>query len=138
MNWLSVLLAVLGSLVATPDLQWAGVLGGLDHARAAAFASGDPSLLDQVYAPTSAGAETDAAAIRAYERRGGRVDGADLTLLSCRLDESSPRRVRLVVVDQLAEARVVWSDGSSRSLPRDLPTEHRITLVLTHDGWRIG
>ena len=137
MNWLSALLALLSSLASSPTVHWAGVLGELDHARAAAFAAGDTSLLDRVYVRGSASAGVDAAAIRAYAKRGGRIAGAELTLLSCRVEDSSPRRVRLVVVDQLATAKVIWADGSSRMLPRDLPTKHRITLVRTPDGWRI-
>jgi hypothetical protein len=137
MNWLSALLALLSSLAASPTVHWAAVLGELDHARAAAFAAGDRSLLDRVYARGSTSAEVDAAAIRAYAKRGGRIAGADLTLLSTRVEESSPRRVRLVVVDRLAAAKVRWPDGSSRMLPRDLPTRHHITLVRTPEGWRI-
>ncbi|MCW2751595.1 MAG: hypothetical protein JWR83_2705 [Aeromicrobium sp.] len=138
MNWLPALLALLSSLVSSPQLRWAGVLSGLDQARAAAFSAGDPALLDRVYARGSPGRDEDAATIRAYARRGGRITGAELTLLSWRLDDTSPRRVRLVVIDRLAAARVVWTDGTSRSLPRDLPTKHVITLVRTTDGWRIG
>lgn len=138
MNWLSVLITLLGSLAASPNLHWAGVLGDLDEARAAAFSAGDPTLLDGVYASDSSGRDMDAATIRAYARRGGHVHGAELTLLSCQVDDSSPRRVRLVVVDRLAAAEVVWADGSSRALPRDLPTKHVITLVRTSAGWRIG
>ena len=114
------------------------MLGELDHARAAALAAADTTLLGRVYARGSTGAELDAAAIRAYAERGGRVTGADLTLLSCRVEDSSGRRVALVVVDRLAAAKVVWADGSSRVLPRDLPTKHHITLVRTPGGWRIG
>ena len=138
MNWLSVLLTLLASLASSPQVHWTAVLGDLDEARAAAFSAGDPSLLDRVYARGASGREVDAATIRAYARRGGRVTGAQLMLLSCRLDESSSRRVRLAVVDRLGAARVVWADGSSRSLPRDLPTKHRVTLVRTAEGWRIG
>lgn len=137
MNWLSTLLALLTSIAASPTLHWAGVLGGLDHARAQAFSTGQVSVLDRVYTRDSAGAKVDAAAIRAYAERGGRIAGAELVLLSCRVEHSSRRLVRLVVVDQLAAARVVWADGSSRALPRDLPTKHRITLVRTSDGWRV-
>ena len=138
MNWLSILIALISSLASSPQLHWAGVLGDLDEARAAAFSAGDPALLDRVYAPTSSGRKVDAATIQAYAKRGGHVAGAELTLLSCRVRDSSPRRVRLVVVDRLAAARVVWTDGSARALPRDLPTKHVITLVRTSDGWRIG
>jgi hypothetical protein len=79
----------------------------------------------------------DSSTIKAYAERGGRITGAELTLLWFRVVHSSKRRVELVVIDRLAAARVVWADGSSRSLPRDLPTKHVITLVRTAAGWRI-
>ncbi|MDX6278675.1 MAG: hypothetical protein QOJ72_2803 [Nocardioidaceae bacterium] len=138
MNWLSVLITLLSSLASSPTVHWSGVLEDLDRDRAEAFAAGDPSMLDRVYAPGSASAQVDAAAIRAYAKRGGRVAGADLTLLSCRVRYSSRRRVDLVVLDRLAAAKLVWADGTSRTLPRDLPTKHHITLVRTSGGWRIG
>jgi hypothetical protein len=138
MNWLSVLITLLSSLASSPTVHWSGVLEDLDRDRAEAFAAGDPSMLGRVYAPGSASAQVDAAAIRAYAKRGGRVADADLTLLSCRVRHSSRRRVDLDVVDRLAAAKVLWADGTSRTLPRDLPTKHHITLVRTSDGWRIG
>lgn len=137
MNWLSALIALLSSLASSPTVHWAGMLDVLDRERSAAFAAGDISRLDRVYARGSAGAALDAASIRAYAKRGGRVAGADLTLLSCRVRHSSSRRVDLVVVERLAAAKVVWADGTSRMLPRDLPTKHHVTLVRTSDGWRI-
>jgi hypothetical protein len=137
MNWLSVLLALLGSLVPSADLHWVGVLTDLDHARAAAFSAGDPSLLNRVYTRDSPGRDVDSSTIKAYAGRGGRITGAELTLLSFRVLHSSKRRVQVVVIDRLAAARVVWADDSSRSLPRDLPTKHVITLVRMSAGWRI-
>ena len=65
------------------------------------------------------------------------AEGADLTLLSCTVKRSSAHRVVLDVVDQLSEARAVWADGSTRALPRDLPTRRVVTLVKTRAGWRI-
>ncbi len=138
MDWWSLWATALVSLVASDELRWAGVLGELDDVRAEAFASSQPSLLDRVYAPDSAGAKADAAMIRDYQRRGAHVVGADMVLLSCRVAHTSADRVRLNIIDRLAASRVVWADGATRSLPSDLPTKRVVTLVRTGDGWRIA
>ena len=138
MEWFPVWLAAVVSLMASDDIRWAGVLGELDDIRAEAFAASDPALLDRVYAPRSRARAADAATIRDYERRGARVTGADLILVSCRVEEATAGRVELEVIDRLGPARVVWADGTSRALPRDLPTRRAVTLVRTPDGWRIA
>jgi hypothetical protein len=51
---------------------------------------------------------------------------------------ASSRRARLEVVDRLGPARIVWTDGSVTSLPRDEPSRRVITLVRTAEGWRIA
>ena len=137
MEWFTLWLAAVASLLAPDDLRWAGVLGELDDVRAEAFATAEPALLDQVYVPGSTAGDADTALIRDYERRGAHVIGADLIVLSCQVAEVTDRRVRLDVIDRLGPARVVWADGTSRSLPRDLPTKRTVTLVRTADGWRI-
>lgn len=138
MDWISVLLAAVTTLLGSDDLRWAGVLGELDDVRAEAFARGDTTLLDEVYAHSSTGRDADASMISAYASRGARVTGADLMLLSCRVTSSSADEVRLDVVDRLGASRIVWDDGTSRALPRDQPTRRVVTLVRTADGWRIG
>lgn len=138
MEWWSAWVMVLSSLLGSDDVRWATVLGELDHVRAEAYATADPRLLDGVYAVGSAGREVDTATIDDYARRGAHVVGADLALLSCRVEDASVDRVRLAVVDQLDSARIVWSDGTSRALPRDRPTQRVVTLVRAADGWRIG
>lgn len=137
MDWLWVLIIALRPLEANDEVRWASVLGAIDDVRAEAFAAGDPALLDGVYAPGSPARKVDAAAIRAYTGRGGRVTGADLALLSCRVVGSSTDRAVLDVVDRLGPATVVWDDGTSRALPRDRPTQRIVTLVRTEVGWRI-
>ncbi|MEO6604781.1 MAG: hypothetical protein ABIN55_04135, partial [Aeromicrobium sp.] len=138
MEWFLVWLSTLASLLASDELRWAGELGDLDGVRAKAFATADPDLLDRVYVAGSAALDADAAMIRAYEQRGARVTGAELLVLSCRVRDASAERIRLEVIDRLAPARVVWADGTSRALPRDLPTKRTVTLVRTADGWRIS
>ncbi|GAA3535887.1 hypothetical protein GCM10022234_35780 [Aeromicrobium panaciterrae] len=137
MDWISVLVAAVTSVLGSNDLHWAGVLGELDDVRAEAFAHRDAALLDKVYAPGSSGRTQDASIISAYASRGARVTGADLVLLSCTVRSSSAEQVRLDVVDQLESSRIVWDDGTSRALPTDQPTRRVVTLIRTRDGWRI-
>lgn len=138
MDVLWVLIAVFRSLGLTPADHWATVVDDLDQVRAAAFASADPGLLDKVYAPGSAARTVDAALIADYADRGGRVVGARLRALSCRVLSETGRTARLDVVDRLDDARVMWSDGSSHDLPRDRPSRRTIILVNTAEGWRIA
>jgi hypothetical protein len=138
MDWLWVLIVAFRAVSPAPDDQWAVRLAQLDQARERAFASADPALLDAVYAPGSRGRRADAHLIDAYERRGGRVVGAELRVLSCRTLRDERGRVRLEVVDQLGAARVEWDDGTSTRLPRDRPSRREIALVRTPQGWRIA
>jgi hypothetical protein len=138
MDWWWVLLALTRSLMPSDDDRWVMTLGRLDAVRAEAFATGDPPLLDEVYVKGSRIQRVDAAAIRDYARRDARVVGAELHLLSCRRLSSTDGRVRLDVVDRLGAARVEWEDGTTRRLPRDLPTRRVVTLVRTSEGWRIA
>jgi hypothetical protein len=138
MDWWWVFLALTRSLMTSDDDRWVVTLGRLDAVRAEAFATGDPRLLAEVYVNGSRAQRVDSAAIRDYARRDARVVGAELQILSCRLLSSTDRRVRLDVVDRLGAARVEWDDGTTRRLPRDLPTRRVVTLVRTTEGWRIA
>jgi hypothetical protein len=138
MNWLWVLIVALRAVSPAPDDRWAVRLAELDRARERAFAAADPSLLDAVYAPGSRGRRADADVIEAYGRRGGRVVGAELRVLSCRTLRDGRDRVRLEVVDQLDTARVEWDDGTATRLPRDRPSRREVTLVRTPQGWRVA
>ena len=138
MDWVWVLIAVLRAASPAPDDQWATRLNGLDSVRAEAFSTADAALLDRVYVRGSRAQEADAATLADYRRRGGRVVGADLRIISCRVVSASSSDARLDVTDQLGPARVVWSDGSATELPRDEPSRRVITLVRTSEGWRIA
>lgn len=137
MDWLVAWAAAIAALAGSEDVRWAGVLGRLDDIRAEAFASADPGLLSEVYVRGSAARDADAALIRDYQTRGAHVVGADLIVLSCKVQRATAEQVNLVVIDQLAPASVVWEDGTKRALPRDLPTRRVVTLIPTEHGWRI-
>ena len=138
MDWLWVLIAAVRALSPAPEDEWATRLTQLDEVRAEAFARTDPGALDGVYVRGSRALRTDAATIADYRKRGGRVVGADLRVISCRVLAESASRARLDVVDRLGPARIVWADGSTTDLPRDEPSRREITLVRTTEGWRIA
>lgn len=138
MDWLWVIILVLRQASTAPDDQWATRLATLDRERAAAFATADPRRLERVYVAGSSARTQDSRTIRTYARRGGRVLGAELRVLSCRVVRATPARVTLDVVDVLAPAQVAWRDGSSTELPRDQPSRRRVTLQRTPEGWRLA
>lgn len=138
MDWLWVLIAAVRAVSPAPEDQWATRLTELDQIRAEAFATTDTGLLDRVYVRGSRALAADAGTIADYEARGGRVVGAELRVISCRVLAASSSRARLDVVDRLGPARIVWADGSATELPRDEPSRRVITLVRTTDGWRIA
>lgn len=138
MDWLWVLLIAVRGLSPAPEDVWATRLAALDQARETAFASADPARLAAVYVAGSRGLRADAAAIEAYAARGGRVVGAELRVLSCRVVRASDDRAQLEIIDQLARAHVLWDDGSSTWLPHDRPSRRSLTVVRTGDGWRIS
>lgn len=138
MDWLWVLIAAVRAVSPAPADEWATRLGELDEVRAEAFATADAGLLDGAYVRGSRALRVDAATIDDYRRRGGRVAGAEMRIISCRVLAASTSRARLEVVDRLGPARIVWTDGSSTRLPRDEPSRRVITLVRTPEGWRIA
>lgn len=138
MEWLWVLITLARQVSPAPDDQWATRLAALDTVRHRAFAEAAPHLLDQVYSTGSEELADDAATIRAYSRRDGRVVGAELRILSCRVIAASRDQTRLEVVDVLKSSQVVWQDGTTTDLPRDRPSQRIVTMERTADGWRIS
>lgn len=138
MDWWWVLVVAIRAVSPDVDDQWATQLTELDRTRATAFATADPGRLDDVYAPGSGGRRTDAATIERYAARDGRVLGAELRVLSCRVVRATGDRVRLEVVDQLGPSHVRWGDGSTTALPEDRPSRREVTVVRTAEGWRIA
>ena len=138
MDWVWVLITAVRAVSPAPEDEWATRLGQLDEVRAEAFATIDPGALEGVYVRGSRALRSDAAAIADYRKRGGRVVGADLRVISCRVLAATSSRARLEVVDRLGPARIVWTDGSATDLPRDEPSRRVITLVRTPEGWRIA
>lgn len=138
MDWVWVVVMALRAGSPADDDRWATVLAELDRSRETAFAHADPRRLEEAYVRGSAAEAVDARTISRYASRGGRVVGARLRVLTCRVVEASARRARLDVVDRLGPARVVWDDGTTTPLPQDRPTRRVVTLTRTSEGWRVA
>lgn len=123
---------------AVRDPRWAAVLGELLAPRAAAWRLGEPRLLRSVYVAGSDALARDQRMLGAYLDRGLRVDGVRMRLVVVMMQRQAPDRASLFVVDELARAVAHDVRGDALPLPHDLPTRHRIELVMTDDGWRIA
>ncbi|MET1062305.1 MAG: hypothetical protein ABWX71_05370 [Aeromicrobium sp.] len=138
MDWLWVVVMAVRAASPAADDRWAVSLAELDEQRAVAFARAEPRRLEGVYVRGSRALSADARTISRYATRDARVVGARLRILSCRVIDSSSRRVRLDVVDRLGPARIAWGDGSTTPLPDDEPSRRVVTLSRTDHGWRIS
>jgi serine/threonine protein kinase len=119
-----------------PD--WRAVLGGLDLARARAFATGDAGGLLGVYAPGSALLPVDRAAIAQLEEAGWTARGVHHLVQRVSVVSSDRRTATLRVVDVLAPYTVV--DGTGRVVRRAdgrSAAAFSVTLVRTGAGWRL-
>ena len=120
------------------DPRWTQVLTALLDRRATAWRDGEPDGLTAVYLRGSAALARDEAMLRSYLARGLRVSGVRTRCAVVTLERQLPDRATLVVVDSLGAAVARDARGVVLPLPRDLPTRHRIRLVMTPGGWRIA
>lgn len=103
------------------------VLRSWDRRRAHAFARGSVPTLRALYAPGSEAGTADVAVLREYRRRGLRVEGMRMQVLSVEVLERGPRRWRLRLTDRLQGA-VAVGNGLEVPLPRDRASVHVVTL----------
>ena len=112
------------------------VLRGWDEARAAAYASGSPGSLRELY--VGGAGVSDVRLLRSYLRRGYRVVGLRTQLLEVRALAHRPGRWRLRVTDRLAGGAAV-GDGRRLDLPRDRASTRTVRLERGRDGrWRVA
>lgn len=136
-SWFVAVLAWIGTLVGQADVDAECLaLGGLDVARAHAFASGDAALLERVYVDDALRA-ADARVLASYTGRGLTLRGVGTERLSCRVVARDATRVELDVVDRLGETWVVRS-GTRVALPVDEPTRRTVVLEHTPRGWQVA
>jgi len=115
----------------------AAVLARWDERRAAAWSSGDAGALAALYAPGSRSGAADVRLLRAYARRGLRVEGLATQVLGIRVVERSTRRLVLVVTDRVAGGTAVGG-GASVALPADRASTRRVVLVRQQGRWMVA
>jgi len=123
----------------TGDGAAADVLRVWDRARSVAFAEGDVATLRSLYADGSEAGTSDVRLLRAYLRRGLRVERMRMQLLEVVVLDRGPDRLRARVTDRLAEA-VVVGHGLRRRLPRDHASTRVVELrreTGTGARWRV-
>lgn len=119
--------------------SWRSRLHALDDLRSTAFARGDARILHDVYTKASAALDADLATLHAYDRRGLRVRGLRLELVTVHQRSRSPTRAVLRVTDRLDGYWVVDADGRVvRHEPGRDEITWRMTLRRTHGSWRIA
>jgi hypothetical protein len=120
------------------DVPVVALLRRWDERRAAAYASGSPRRLADLYVAGSGAGAADLGVLRGYRARGWRVTGMRMQLLAVRVLERDPRRVVVDVTDRL-DGAVAVRRGHRLVLPRDRSSSRRITLVRAADGqWRVA
>jgi hypothetical protein len=96
--------------------DWVRLLSRLDLRRSAAFARGDPAVLDQVYLRGSAALKEDAAALATLSRRELTASGLRLEIRAAVPAAATGDRVVLRVVDRLAAYDLL--DAAARVVER--------------------
>jgi hypothetical protein len=115
------------------------VLRRWDQARSQAFAEGDVVALRRLYVEGSDAGTSDARLLRAYLRKGLRVEGMRMQLLALEVLDQDPRRLRVLVTDRLTGAVAVGRDSRTR-LPRDQATTRVVELRRARPGsvWQVS
>ena len=121
---------------AQQEPAWRQVLDGLDQARAAAFAAGDPQALAQVYVPGSAAFLADRKAM-AQLGEGVTASGLRHTVLSLRADRANPLETDLHVTEALSGYDLIGPGTRVSHRPPGPTLTHVVALRRTSDGWRV-
>jgi len=123
--------------VSRPAVQAAAVLHAWDVRRAHAWSDGDLAGLRALYVPGSRAGKRDTSMLRAWLRRGLRVQGLSTQLLRVRVREHTPGRLVLSVTDRVAG----FADAPGAApvaLPADLPTQRLVVLQRDAGRWRVA
>ena len=110
------------------------VLRDWDRRRAAAWTSGDPADLRELYVAGSVAGQRDVVRLRAWLERGVRVRRLDTQVLRARVLARGRDRWVLSVTDRVA--RAVATGGVL--LPADGPSTWRISMRRVAGEWRVA
>ncbi len=119
-----------------PD-DWRQVLSALDQRRTVAFATGNPAVLAEVYAPSSPALRRDGAMLERLRAVGARTSGLRLDVVSLRPLRVEPRQAVLLVRDRRPGYVLIERSGRRLSRPARGPASWRVTLVRVGDDWRM-
>ncbi|KAB2811063.1 hypothetical protein F9L07_03790 [Pimelobacter simplex] len=129
------------------EVRALAVLHRWDRARARAWARGDPAALARLYAPRSRAGQRDVAMLRAWLRRGLRVEGLRMQVLDAALVVRDRRRLVVMVTDRVAGGLAVGRADPSpragrralpRDLPRDLASTRRLVFLRVAGRWLLS
>jgi hypothetical protein len=122
---------------ARAERSWRAVLARLDAVRSRAYADLRPRLLRRVYTPGSRVLRHDRALLLRYRRRGLRVVGLRVQVLTLREGARRDDRVVLRVQDRVTAGTLVGG-AVQRLLPDDAANARAITLSRSGGGWLIS
>ncbi|TYP88414.1 serine/threonine-protein kinase [Blastococcus xanthinilyticus] len=121
--------------------EWTAVVARLYERRAAGL-SGDPAVLDEVYAPGNALQAADAEHARALAAAGEQLRGFAPAVVDLSVVDATADRAELLLTDRWPDYDVVRSgdpDGDAlRTVAGRPDTAVRMVVVRTPEGWRIG
>jgi eukaryotic-like serine/threonine-protein kinase len=118
--------------------SWASVMTQLERRRARAYTSGDVTLLDDVYAPSSPTGESDRLALARMSRGDRRVQGFRAYVEAVVVIATTDNRTTLRVTDALTSYDVIGPNGDVLRRGTGRPSrEWRVVLVKSADRWRI-
>jgi len=114
------------------------VLRAWDADRAAAWSTGDPAALRDLYTRGSSAGRSDRAMLASYVDRGLRVTGMRMQVSAVDVVRAGDDRVVLLVTDRLSAGAVVTGPDGAVSLPRDRWSTRQVELVREGGRWRVG
>jgi hypothetical protein len=123
---------------AAVEVDWAGLLAGLDRRRSAAFAAADTAGLAAVDARGFPAWQRDVSLMERLRSTGLRAAGVRLHVSSVSVSHEVPGRVVLGVVDAMPAYWLVRTDGSvAARRPGRGPARWSLTLVQQDGRWLV-
>ncbi|HET6151555.1 MAG TPA: hypothetical protein VFE15_01290 [Marmoricola sp.] len=113
------------------------VLHAWDSDRASAWESSDPAALGRLYLPGSVAGRRDVTLLADYLRRGLRVHGMQMQVLSARVVLDEATVLRLEVTDRLGPTSVGSSSGW-QLLPADRASRRMVELRRYQGRWVVA
>jgi hypothetical protein len=120
------------------ERRWRRELERLDRLRASAWRRGDVDRLRSVYVAGSAELAVDERHLQAYVARGFMVRGVRTRVMAVHVVDRGRLRVRLAVVDRLADPVASDPTGRELALPHDRARRQLVELRRVHGRWRIA